>query len=73
MARPQDLLATLLRPGVGLVEVLADPIELVGESMKGALVLRVEFLEQVFLVENSLKALDGGADFLVENPDDFFC
>ena len=41
--------------------------------MKGALVLRVEFLEQVFLVENSLKALDGGADFLVENPDDFFC
>ena len=35
--------------------------------------LRVEFLEQVFLVENCLKALDGGADFLVENPDDFFC
>ena len=41
--------------------------------MKGALVLRVEFLEQVLLVEDGLKALDGGADFLVENPDDFFC
>ena len=41
--------------------------------MKGALVLRVELLEQVLLVKYSLEALDGGADFLVENPDDFFC
>ena len=44
----------LLRPGIGLVEVFADPIELVGEAMKGALVLRVEFLEQVFFVKNLL-------------------
>ena len=73
MTRPRDLLATLLRPGIGLVEVFADPVELVGEAMKGALVLRVELLEQVLLVEYSLEALDGGADFLVENPDDFFC
>ena len=41
--------------------------------MKGALVLRVELLEQVLLVEDSLKALDGSADLLVENPDNFFC
>ena len=41
--------------------------------MKGALMLRVEFLEQVLLVENCLEALDGGAYFLVENPDNFFC
>ena len=63
----------LLRPGIGLVEVLADPVELVGETMKGALMLRVEPLEQVLFVEDSLEALDGGAYFLVENPDNFFC
>ena len=41
--------------------------------MKGALVLRVEFLEQVLFVEDCLEALDGGAYLLVENPNDFFC
>ena len=70
---PRYLLVTLFRPGVGLVEVFADPIELVGEAMKGALVLRVESLEQVLLVEDCLEALDGGAYLLVKNPDDFFC
>ena len=70
---PRDLVALLLRPSVGFVEVLADPVELVSETMKGALVLRVESLEQVLLVENCLEVLDGGAYFLVENPDNFFC
>ena len=41
--------------------------------MKGALMLRVEPLEQVLFVEDSLEALDGGAYFLVENPYNFFC
>ena len=41
--------------------------------MKGALMLRVEFLKQVFLVENCLKSLDGGTYFLVKDPDNFFC
>ena len=41
--------------------------------MKGPLPVRVELLEQVFLVEDGLVALDGSADLFVENPDDFFC
>ena len=34
--------------------------------------VRVELLEQVFLVEDGLVALDGSADLLVEDADDFF-
>ena len=41
--------------------------------MKGALMLRVELLEQVLFVEDSLEALNGGADLLVEDADNFFC
>ena len=36
--------------------------ELVGKTMKGALVLRVESLEQVFLVKDSLETLNYSAD-----------
>ena len=40
--------------------------------MKGPLPVRVELLEQVFLVEDGLVVLDGSADLLVEDADDFF-
>ena len=39
--------------------------------MKGFLMLQVELLKQVLLVEDSLKALNCGAYFLVEDPDNF--
>ena len=62
----------LLRPGVSLVEVVTDPVELVSKTMKGALVLRVKLLKQVLLVEDSLEVLDCSADLLVEDPNNFF-
>ena len=34
--------------------------------------VRVELLEEVLLIEDSLIALDGSADLLVEDADDFF-
>ena len=40
--------------------------------MKGPLPVRVELLEQVFLVEDGLIALYGSADLLVKDADDFF-
>ena len=40
--------------------------------MKGPLPVRVELLEQVLLVEDGLVTLDGSADLLVEDADDFF-
>ena len=69
---PRYLVALLLRPGVGLVEVLADPIELVSEPMKGLLMVLLDLLEKMFLVEDRLKALDCCANLLVEDPDNFF-
>ena len=69
---PRDLVALLLRPGVGLVEVLADPIELVSEPMKGLLMVLFDLLEKMFLVEDRLKALYCCANLLVEDPDNFF-
>ena len=39
--------------------------------MKGPLPVRVELLEQVFLVEDRLVTLDGSANLLVEDPDNF--
>ena len=69
---PRDLVALLLRPGVGLVEVLADPIELVSKPMKGLLMVLFDLLEKMLLVEDRLKALDSCANLLVEDPDNFF-
>ena len=40
--------------------------------MEGALGVSEQGLEEVLLVEDGLVALDGGADLLLENPDDFF-
>ena len=40
--------------------------------MKGPLPVRVELLEQILLVEDGLVTLDGSADLLVEDADDFF-
>ena len=69
---PRDFVALLLRPGVGLVEVLADPIELVSEPMKGLLMVLLDLLKKVLLVKDCLKALDSCANLLVEDPDNFF-
>ena len=69
---PRYLVTLLLRPGVGLVEVLADPIELVSKPMKGLLMVLFDLLEKMLLVEDRLKALDSCADLLVEDPDNFF-
>ena len=65
------MFSTLLRPGIGLVEIVADPIELVGEAMEQLLPLAVELLEEVLLVEDRLVALDGRANLLLEDADDF--
>ena len=40
--------------------------------MKGLLMVLVDLLKQVLLIEDCLKALDGGANLLVEDPDNFF-
>ena len=69
---PRDLVALLLRPGVGLVEVFTDPIELVSEPMKGLLMVLFDLLEKMFLVKDRLKALYCCANLLVEDPDNFF-
>ena len=61
----------LLRPGIGLVEVVANPIELVSEAVERLLPLAVELLEEVLLVEDCLVALDGCANLLLEDADDF--
>ena len=65
------MFSTLLRPGIGLVEVVANPIELVSEAMERLLPLAVELLEEVLLVEDRLVALDGRANLLLEDADDF--
>ena len=59
---PRYAVALLLRPVVGLVEVVADPVELVSEAVECALGVSEERLEEVLLVEDGLVALDGGAD-----------
>ena len=69
---PRYLIALLLRPGVGLVEVLTDPIELVSEPMKGLLMVLFDLLEKMLLVEDRLKALDCCTNLLVEDSDNFF-
>ena len=65
------MFSTLLRPGIGLVEVVADPIELVSEAVERLLPLAVELLEEVLLIEDRLVALDGRANLLLEDADDF--
>ena len=65
------MFSTLLRPGIGLVKVVANPIELVSEAVERLLPLAVELLEKVLLVEDSLVALDSRADLLLKNADDF--
>ena len=65
------MFSTLLRPGIGLVEVVTDPIELVSEAVERLLPLAVELLEEVLLVEDRLVALDGRANLLLEDADDF--
>ena len=65
------MFSTLLRPGIGLVEIVANPIELVSEAVERLLPLAVELLEEVLLVEDRLVALDGRANLLLENADDF--
>ena len=62
----------LLRPVVGFVKVITDPVELVCEAMEGVLGVSEERFEEVLLVEDSLVALDGGANLLLENPYGFF-
>ena len=69
---PRYLVALLLRPGVGLVKVFTDPIELVSEPMKGLLMVLFDLLEKMLLVEDRLKALYCCANLLVEDPDNFF-
>ena len=69
---PRYLVVLLLRPGVGLVEVFTDPIELVSKLMKGLLMVLLDLLEKMLLVEDRLKALDSCANLLVEDPDNFF-
>ena len=71
MTSPRNLFSTLLRPGVGLVEVVADPIELISKAVERLLPLAVELLEKMLLVKDSLVALDGCANLLFKNADDF--
>ena len=65
------MFSTLLRPGIGLVEVVANPIELVSEAVERLLPLAVELLEEVLLVEDRLVALDSCVNLLLEYADDF--
>ena len=65
------MFSTLLRPGIGLVKVVADPIELVSEAMERLLPLAVKLLEKMLLVEDSLVALDCRANLLFKDADDF--
>ena len=69
---PRNLIALPLGPGVGFVEVLADPIELISKPMKGLLMVLFDLLEKMFLVKDRLKALYCCANLLVEDPDNFF-
>ena len=62
---PRDAILLLLRPLIGLVKVVADPIELVSEAVEGALGVSEERLEEVLLVKDRLVALDGGANLLL--------
>ena len=68
---PRNLFSTLLRPGIGLVEVVANPIELVSEVVERLLPLAVELLEKMLLVKDCLVALDGRANLFLEDADDF--
>ena len=65
------MFSTLLRPGIGLVEVVANPIELVSEAVERLLPLAVELLEKMLLVEDSLVALDGCANLLFKDANNF--
>ena len=69
---PRNLIALLLGPGVGFVEVLADPIELISKPMKGLLMVLLDLLKKMLLVEDRLKALDSCTNLLVEDPNNFF-
>ena len=71
MTSPRYLFLTLLRPGISLVKIVADPIELVGEAVERLLPLAVELLEKMLLVEDSLVVFDCRANFLLEDADDF--
>ena len=71
-ASPRDAVLLLLRPLIGHVEVVADPIKLVGEAVECALGVSEKRFEEILLVEDRLIALNGGADFLLEGPNDFF-
>ena len=51
--------------------VVANPIELVSEAVERLLPLAVELLEKMLLVEDSLVALDGCTNLLLEDADDF--
>ena len=53
-------------------QVVADPVELVSEVVECTLGVSEKRLKEVFLIGDHLVALDGGANFLFENPDDFF-
>ena len=72
MTSPRDAISLLLRPLIGLVEVVADPVELVSEAVEGSLGVSEKQLEEVFLVEDRLVVLNGGTNLLLENPYDFF-
>ena len=74
MTSPQDLIVLLLQPGVSLVKVFTDPIELVSKLMKGLLMVPVDLLKQVLqvLVKDHLKVLNSCAELLVEDPNYFF-
>ena len=65
------MFSTLLRPGIGLVEVVADPIELVSEAVERLLPLAVKLLKEVLLVEDRLVVLDGCVNLLLKDADDF--
>ena len=45
---------------------------MVSEAVEGSLGVSEERLKEVLLVEDHLIVLDGGTDFLLEDPDDFF-
>ena len=62
----------LLRPLIGLVEVVADPVELVSKAVEGLLGVSEKRLEEVLLVKDCLIALNGGANLFLKNPYNFF-
>ena len=73
MTGPRNAVTLLLRPVVGFVEVITDPVELVSEAVEGALGVSKKQLKEILLVKDGLIVLDGGANLLLKDPDDFFC